>query len=178
MDRDEDDEILDALTESVGRGCLEAFILFVVFLLLVLLFGGCKSVRYVSVPEVHTIESHHTDSVHEVDSIILERETTIMMLDSAAMAEYGIKLAAAERAWLVKTRELERELQRISKLKADTVHEVDSIPYPVPVEVTKEVEKELGWWQKLRLNAGTIALILLGGFVCWKLWKLWRFFHP
>lgn len=177
--RKEDREEYDfELMGGVLKGCLAAIAFWLALIVLVLLFAGCRSVKYVSVPEIHTIESHHTDSVHEVDSIILERETTIMMLDSAAMAEYGIKLANAERAWLVKTRELERELQRISKLKADTVHEVDSIPYPVPVEVEKEVIKPLNGWQKLRLNTGTIALVLLGGFVCWKLWKLWRYFHP
>lgn len=83
-----------------------------------------------------------------------------MQLDSAAMSRYGIRLAQAERAWLVKTAELERELQRIAKIKTDTVLIRDSIPYPVPTPV--EVAKPLSWWQRFRMTLGTIALGAIG----------------
>lgn len=159
---------------GVLKGCLSTIAFWVALLLLLLLFGSCKSVKYVPVPEIHTIESHHTDSVHEVDSIICEKETTVMMLDSAAMAEYGIKLANAERAWLVKTKELEREISRLAKIKADTVHEVDSIPYPVEVEVIKEVKKPLSWWQKFMMRTGGIALGLLFLWLGWQVWKIYK----
>ena len=161
MDRDEDDEILDALTESVGRGCLEAFILFIVFLLLVLLFGGCKSVKYVSFPEVRT------------DTVLITKQQrdSIWLHDSVYVHEWakGDTVYVELSKWHTKY---------VERLRTDTLyeHSVDSVGVPYPIEV--KVEKALNWWQRLRLNAGTIALILLGGFVCWKLWKLWRFFHP
>lgn len=128
--------------------------------ILVWLLTGCTTTKYVTVPEVHTEYVNHTDSVHQVDSIIREKETTVMQLDSAAMAQYGIRLEKAERAWLVKTKELERELQRIAQMKADTIIQVDSIPYPVDRPV--EVEKPLTWWQKLRLNLGNIMMAIIG----------------
>lgn len=178
MDERQQDEFDDRIMREVGTGCAGAIVFWLVLVILMLCFASCKTVKYVPVPEIHTIESHHTDSVHQVDSIIYEKETTIMMLDSAAMAEYGIKLANAERAWLVKTKELEKKLSRLSKIKADTIHEVDSIPYPVEVEVIKEVKKPLSWWQKALQRTGGIALGFMLMWIICKAWKLWKFFHP
>jgi hypothetical protein len=79
-----------------------------------------------------------------------------MQLDSAAMAKYGIQLKSAERAWLVKSQELERQIQQMMQLSAtkDTVR--DSVPVPYPVE--KLVPAELTTWQKLRMNIGTFMI--------------------
>ena len=81
-----------------------------------------------------------------------------MQLDSAAMARYGIQLKSAERAWLVKSKELERQIQQLMQLSQtkDTVR--DSIPYPV--EVIKEVPAKLSWWQGL-VRLGYIALAIV-----------------
>lgn len=38
----------------------------------------------------------------------------------------------------------------------------DTIPMPYPVEVIKEVEKELTWWQKVLMFAGSLMLAMLG----------------
>ena len=123
------------------------------------LMAGCKQVEYVTVPEVHEIHHHHTDSIKEKDSTYHEKETVVMQLDSEAMAQYGIQLKAAERAWLVRTAELERQLQQLSEHHTDTVHEIDSIPYPV--EVIKEVPAKLTWWQQTRIHLSNILLYLL-----------------
>ena len=101
-----------------------------------------------------------------------------MQLDSAAMAKYGIRLQKAERAWLVKTEELQRQIERLEAMSQskDSVH--DSIPVPYPVETIKEVPAPLSWWQKLRLWLGNIVLLaLLGvavyyGVKCYKVYKL------
>lgn len=82
-----------------------------------------------------------------------------MQLDSAAMAKYGIQLKSAERAWLVKTQEMERiinELMAKSEVR-DTVR--DSIPKPYPVEVIKEVEKPRSWFEKGLIGVGIMAII-------------------
>lgn len=128
-----------------------------------LLLSGCKSIEYVPVETTHEIHHHHTDSIHEIDSVTKEIQTVIMQLDSDAMAQYGIRLKAAERAWLVKTSELERELQRIAQLRADTVHEIDSIPFPVPV--TKYVERGLSFVEKSLMAIGALSLTALLVFV-------------
>lgn len=129
---------------------------------------SCKQVEYVTIPEVHEIHHHHTDSVHTTDSVTKEKETVIMQLDSAAMAQYGIQLKAAERAWLVKTAELERQIQQLSEIHTDTVHEIDSVPVPYPVEVVKEVEKELTWLQKALMTIGGAILLGFIGYILFK----------
>lgn len=102
------------------------------------LLSGCSLTKYVPVPEVHTEHHWHTDSVLKHDSTYHETTTTIMQLDSAAMAAYGIRLQKAERAWLVKTQEMERIIQELmaKSERKDTVH--DSIPYPVKEIVIQE----------------------------------------
>ena len=130
-------------------------------------FTACTTTKYVTVPEVHEVHHHHTDSIKQTDSVTVEKETVIMQLDSAAMAKYGIQMKAAERAWLVKTAELEHRLQQLIENHTDTVHERDSVPYPVEVIKEVEVEKPLHWWQK--------ALMFLGGaFIVGVAIWIWR----
>lgn len=123
------------------------------------LYSCSTQQKIVPVPEIHEQHHWHTDSIHQTDSIIHEKETTIMQLDSAAMAQYGITLKSAERAWLVKSKELERQIQQLMQLSQtkDTVR--DSIPYPV--EVIKEVPAKLSWWQGLLVRLGYIALAIV-----------------
>ena len=123
------------------------------------LYSCSAQQKIVPVPEIHEQHHWHTDSIHQTDSIIRETQTTIMQLDSAAMAQYGITLKNAERAWLVKSKELERQIQQLMQLSQtkDTVR--DSIPYPV--EVVKEVPAKLSWWQGLLVRLGYIALAIV-----------------
>ena len=52
----------------------------------------------------------------------------------------------------------------VEKIVRDTTYiaKHDTIPMPYPVEVIKEVEKELTWWQKVRMFAGSLMLAMLG----------------
>ena len=136
-----------------------------VSLLAAVLFSGCETIRYVPLEQTHTEHHWHTDSVHTTDSVIHMKETTIMQLDSAEMARYGIQLKSAERAWLIKTQELQRQIERLEAMTAtkDSVH--DTIP--VPVEVIKEVPAKISGWQSGLMRVGFVALLLLLGIVCW-----------
>jgi len=138
---------------------------------LALLMCSCKSVEYVTVPQQHTEHHWHTDSVHTIDSVFNEKETVVMQLDSAEMARYGIQLKQAERAWLVRTKELERQIQQLMQQSQsrDTVR--DSIPVPYPVE--KLVEKQLSKGQMLRLAVGDIAIFGVCGVLVFFLVRLW-----
>lgn len=140
---------------------------------------GCKQVEYVPVVQTNTEHHWHTDSVKEKDSTYHEKTTTIMQLDSAAMAKYGIQLKAAERAWLVKTEELQRQIERLEAMSFQRDSVQDSIPKPYPVEVIKEVPAELSWWQRLRLWLGNIfllAILAVGGYGAFRIWKVYHFF--
>ena len=145
--------------ERMKAGCLQAVGIvggIAAALLICALFGSCTTTKYVPVTQQHTEHHWHTDTVRERDSTHTERKTIIRELDSAAMAQYGIQLRNAERAWLVQSREMESRLRELEHLTAnrDTVR--DSIPYPV--EVIKEVPAELTWWQQTRLHLANILL--------------------
>lgn len=120
----------------------------IIALISVALLTGCASTKYVPVPEVHEYHHNHTDTVHVTDSIVRESNTTIMQLDSAAMSRYGIRLQHAEKAWLVKTSELQLMLNRMEHMGSDTVIIHDRIPVPVPVQV-KEKAAKVSLWQKI-----------------------------
>ena len=159
MDKDLKDMSEDDL---IKIGCLRSAILILLSFAAMLMCGlmmSCKTVEYVEMPSQHTEHHWHTDSVWKTDSVIHEKETTIMQLDSAAMAKYGITLNAAERAWLVRTAEMERQIQMLLQMnmQKDSVH--DSIPVPYPV--VKEVPADLTWWQQMRLHLANILLWLL-----------------
>jgi hypothetical protein len=67
------------------------------------------------------------------------------------------------------------------RLRVDTIIKAthDTIPQPYLVETIKLVEKDLNWWQRLRLWIGNIGLLAILGFVGWfgvRLWKVYHFF--
>ena len=165
--------------ERIKVGCLQgaAFIVFIIMgLPLCAMLSGCTTTKYVAVPQQHTEHHWHTDSVKERDSVHTESNTIIRELDSAAMAQYGIQLRNAERAWLVQSREMEMRLRELERITAsrDTVR--DSVPVPYPVEVIKEVPAKLTWWQRTRLhlfNIIGIALVVIVVFYVGK-WHISR----
>ena len=129
-----------------------AFTTFVLTIGVVLFMLSCKT-EYIPVETSHTEHHWHTDSIKEVDSVIHEKQTTIMQLDSAAMAQYGIQLKNAERAWLVKSWELERQIENLQRLTAyrDTIRDTIQVPYPV--------EKKLSKWQQTKVDWGGWAIL-------------------
>ena len=128
-------------------------------LLLLAAMGSCTTTKYVTVPEVHEHWHHSTDTIHQTDSIIDRQTTTIREVDSATMARYGIQMKDMQRAWLIETDRLQRELSELRQSHTDTIHERDSIPYPV--EVIKEVPAQPSWWQRFLMHVGGITSSLL-----------------
>lgn len=123
-------------------GCLGIFFWLVLSGVVCFFLGSCKT-EYVPIETVKT-EYHHTrDSIHHTDSIIKETQLTIMQLDSEAMAQYGIKLENAEKAWLVLQKELESKIRKLMEHKTDSFIETDTIrvPYPVVTNVIKWRDK-------------------------------------
>jgi hypothetical protein len=156
---------LDSL-EASYRCCAWGFWLFIILVLVGFLMS-CTTTRVVTVPEVHEVHHHHTDSVFKRDSVIDHKTTTIRELDSAAMAQYGIKLERAERAWLIQTDRLQRELSELKEAKSDTVIQRDSVPYPV--EVVKEVPRKSTWFERIMFCTGIVSILCLILFVAKKI---------
>ena len=156
---------LDSL-EASYRCCAWGLWLFII-LLAVGWLTSCTTTKVVTLPEVHEQHHWHTDSVIKRDSVIHDRQTTIRELDSAAMAQYGIKLERAERAWLIQTDRLQRELSELKEAKNDTVIQRDSVPYPV--EVIKEVPRQSNWFERIMFCTGIISILCLILFVAKKI---------
>ena len=131
-----------------------------VILFVLALLTSCRQVEYVTVEKVRTDTTYITkwqkDSVWLHDSIhIKERGDTVMI----------------ER-WHTQWRD---------RLRVDTIYQAthDTIPQPYSIETVKLVEKELSWWQMLRLWIGNIGLLgILGviGYYGVRIWKVCKFF--
>lgn len=105
---------------------------------LLLLFGSCRSIRYVPVETIRTdslyLTVHDRDSIHIKDSIYIKEKGDSVIVDK----------------WHIVYRD-----RRISDtVYVETEKEV-GVPYPV--------EKELTWWQKTKLELGefSIGIILV-----------------
>ena len=161
---------LDSL-EASYRCCWWGFWLFII-LLAVGWLTSCTTTRVVTVPEVH--EHHHwqSDTIRQTDSVVNNQTTVIREVDSATMAQYGIRLDKAQRAWLIQNDRLQREIERLQSISStrDTVH--DSVP--VPYEVIKEVPAELSWWQQARIHLANILLygLVIVGIIMLGKWHL------
>ena len=140
--------------EAFKAGCFGAIFYIaalVVGMLICLLFGSCKSVEYVFVPQTHT------------DTLIVTKvqHDSIYINDSTVITEKGDTVTIEK--WHTKY---------VEKQVHDTTYVAkhDSIPQPYPVE--KEVPAELTWWQQTRLHIANIllwALLVVG--VWWAIKK-------
>ena len=124
----------------------------VVGVLVILLLCGC-SPKVVTVPEVHTEHHYRADTIHKTDSVIDKQTTVIREVDSAMMAQYGIKLKNAERAYLIQNDRLCREIERLQAISAQADSVEDDKPTPV------FVEKELTRWQQVKIRLTDYILI-------------------
>ena len=83
------------------------------------------------------------------------------------MAQYGIRLDKAQRAWLIQNDRLQREIERLQSISntSDTVR--DSIPVPYPVE--KLVPRERSKVECGLIAVGILSLMILILYVANKL---------
>lgn len=98
---------------------------------------GCKTVKFVPVPEYHTLYKTRVDTVQRWDSVYFR--------DSVYMAAKG------DTVYLTKTHWRER-FRNIYHVKADTVMQRDSVRVPYPVE------KQLTKWQRWKMDFGGWAM--------------------
>lgn len=156
---------------NAGGGFLLIIICCLAVVLMIASLIGCKHVEYVTVPEVHTEYHHTSDTVRQVDSIIDRQTTVVREVDSATMAQYGIQLEHAQRAWLIQSDRLMREIERLKEVKNDTLVVRDSIPYPVEKIVEKPYTPKLV--QVLAWVGGILIISVLG----WVGIKIYKKFH-
>ena len=130
-------------------GCATVVVFVITFIALFFL-TGCTTTKVVTVPEVHTDTTYITQ--HQRDSIWLH--------DSIHVSEKGDTIRIEK--W--HTKFVEREVH-------DTLYQAKSDTIPQPYPVTEYVEKPLGWWKKMLIWIGIIALMVVIVIVVWKLKK-------
>ncbi len=111
------------------------YIWIAVAIALLLLFGSCRSIRYVPVETIRTdslyLTIHERDSIHIKDSVYIREKNDSVLVDK----------------WHIVYRDRTiRDTAYIEKEK-----EV-GVPYPV--------EKELTWWQKTKIEIGGWSMIM------------------
>lgn len=122
---------------SAYIGCFYSLIGIVLLLIATLLFGSCRSVKYVPVVEHQTdslyITQHTRDSIYLRDSIHIKEKADTILIEK----------------W---------HTQFVSREVHDTTYIAthDTIPHPYPITV--EVPAQLSWWQKTRLHLANAIL--------------------
>lgn len=106
-------------------------------LLWLLCLTGCKTVKFVPVPEYHTLYKTRVDTVQRWDSVYFR--------DSVYVAAKG------DTVYLTKTHWRER-FRNVYHVKVDTVMQRDSVRVPYPVE------KPLTKWQLWKMDMGGWAM--------------------
>lgn len=131
------------------------------------LLSSCKT-EYITVPEYHYDYHHSTDTVKQVDSVYNNITTIIRETnngDSTLLAQLGLQLKEGQRAIIILRQELERVRNETKESKTDTIVRQDSVRVPYPVE------RKLGFWEKVRLEAAgaVVAIVAIGaiGLVRW-----------
>lgn len=137
-------------------GCGLNIICVIVLLVLLLLMSGCATTKYVPVIEQKTdtliqIKVQH-DSIHVHDS------TSVIQNGDTVLIE----------RW---------HTQLVKKEVHDTTYisKTDTVPKPYPVP--EYVEKQLTWWQRTRMYAGDVMLVLLTGLLGFGVFKVIRIFR-
>lgn len=106
---------------------------FAFLLLAALCLLACRT-KYVPVTEYHEKVVHQHDTTIQRDTLIDHQTTIIREVDSAWMAQYGIRLEKAQLAYLVESNRMMREVQNIMQKQSDSVIIHDSVPVIIPVE--------------------------------------------
>ncbi len=164
---DKTSEYLKYYYESLERngGCAEPTMFMLLVVVLLLACSCSKNIVQPKEPDIptntHIEYVHTTDTVLKVDSIIDRQTLVIREVDSLTMARYGIELKNMQKAWLVESDKLFREIDKLRQSKSDTVAVHDTIYVPYPVEVIKEVPAELSSGQRFRIKMGNLFLIEL-----------------
>lgn len=123
--------------------------------ILMTMVAGCKQTEYVTVEKVRIDTTYITK--HQRDSIYLHDSTYVEVKGDTVKIQ----------KWHTKYIDLSRT-DTIVRIK------VDSIPKPYPV--IKEVPRPLTWWQKTKMYAGVVLLVILGGAAAFGLTKLLKKF--
>jgi hypothetical protein len=132
------------------------------------LLTSCKPVeKVVYVPKVHnvttTIYAHDTVVVVKVPETYAERVTTDTV--SELSTPFAYSRAEVSGGKLSHSLGTHGELPTSVRIEEKIITIRDSIPYPVEVEVIREVAKPLRWWHKALMWIGVAAILSVAGYI-------------
>lgn len=129
----------------------------IIILAAVAMLVGCRTTKYVTVPE------HHTDTVLQVK----QQRDSVWLHDSVFVHEYtnGDTIFRDRDRW---------HTHYVERFTVDTFYQsrVDSVL--LPYEVVREVPRELTRWQRARIHMGELLLALIAAAAGFGLWRLKR----
>lgn len=105
----------------------------VIVIIILSAISGC-SPKVVTIPETHYEYITKHDSVILRDTISKQEKVIIRELDSVQMAQYGIELEDAKKAWLIQVERQKQQIQQMQQIRTDTIIRHDSISVPVYIE--------------------------------------------
>ena len=105
----------------------------VIVIIIMSAISGC-SPKVVTIPETHYEYITKHDSVILRDTISKQEKVIIRELDSVQMAQYGIELEDANKAWLIQVERQMQQIQQMQQIRTDTIIRHDSISVPVYIE--------------------------------------------
>lgn len=105
----------------------------VIVIIILSAISGC-SPKVVTIPETHYEYITKHDSVILRDTISKQEKVIIRELDSVQMAQYGIELEDAKKAWLIQVERKMQQIQQMQQIRTDTIIRHDSISVPVYIE--------------------------------------------
>ena len=122
---------------------------------------ACKPVeKVVYVPEVHTVTTevvtHDTVIVTAIPEHYAERETLDTL--SELTNPFAYSRAEVSQGRLTHSLGTHGELPTSVRIEEKIITIRDSIPYPVEVEVIREVSEPLKWWQRSLMWIGVAAI--------------------
>lgn len=127
-----------------------------VMVLTLLSLTGCKTVKFVPVPEYHTFYKTRVDTVQRLDSVYFRDSVFIATKDDTV--------------YLTKTHWRER-FRNVYHIKTDTIMQRDSIRVPYPVE------KQLTKWQRWKMDLGGWAMGVVAVLVILVIIKVTKIAH-
>jgi len=130
----------------------------VAFVLVFVLFSGCSKRVYVPVERTTTVYETLRDTLVEVELKEVHDTVTIETLGGDTLSylhnDLAYSFASIEDGKLGHSLGIRPETKLLFPMQMKFIHIVDSIPYPVTVEV----EKKLTWWQRMKMEYGGFAM--------------------
>lgn len=127
----------------------------IVACIIISMFVGCKSVKYIPVETVRTNTQYKTNTVHDtiIDSVFMHND--VYKHDSVITYLRGDTIFVDRWHTIIQT-----TLDKGRKLHSNVVHDTIYINKTDSVQVPVPVERKLTKWEKVKMDFGTAAIVI------------------